>query len=400
MSDQANDPGRNLPWLPAMQFASSSDQYAGVDRIYTERHSFPKAKQTAIPTFPSLTERSTRFAVGDVHPKYDYAYVIQAYISGQDDEMENWTVMYRVDLQEYAIAAGLGTSATWVNLLKKDGYRKSDEYGRDGSTVSWRFVVVNPDDYVAPALNTAHPTDTTAVLVAESIARDGIIGVVNRRYEKLAELSDFRFDEETGDLITTTRQIVATVAAPDPPGDTSRAEITQRALGTSFSLLVTDVIEGGGGSDKPTAYNYYHYIDVEFPRLLEDIAVWSDGGGSYRFEPQTRERYSRKVSMRAYVDFHFPHEIPAQSALFEMRPINWKYNGFSFSINEPGIITDEWDFFSIGGASFEAWTGRESTPTNYTEYAALIGEEVLINERITPWRFNLWRRERFYIVLE
>ncbi len=359
-----------------------------VDRIWSEHQSVQKS--SAYPEKPATGNYAVRFTPGSVHPNNAYFYLVDASIVSTSDTHEEWQLLYRADLKAFATAAGL----TWPDLLAKDRYSKRDEYGDDSSTITWTFDVINPDAYTPPAKNTAHPLVASAVLVAESAQRDGPVSTITRRYEKLASLTDYEQDEETNDWVTTTRQIVFSTSQPDTPSPGT--EVSQRALGTGFSLRVTRTITGGGGASLPTAYEYRDYIDYSFPRLMTDIITYTDGD-SFKFSPQIRSGYSKKMLARISVDFHAA--APTASTLFQLFPADWSYDGFTFDVHENNLITDAWDFSNIGGESVETWTSPASDPT-YTEYTALIGTEVLINERVTPWRFNLWRRMRIYIELE
>ncbi len=386
--EETHDPGRGLPWLPAMQFASKSTAIAQCDRIYSERHSVPAGNKATLPVFPSTTVRATRFVIGTQHPKYSFAYLYDAYVTSRDNEMENWTVLYRIDMLAYCTAAGL----TFPDVLSKDGFRKSDEYGADHTTINWQFVVVNPDNYVEPAYNTAHPDHATAKLVAQALQRDGIIGFVSRRYEKLAALTTWTQDEETRKWISTTKQIVFATGQPADPG--AGVELTRHELGSGFSLDITRTINGG--NEATLGYEYADYIDFERPRLMTDVETLTLDS-EYRFDLKVDSGYVKKIPGRIEVDFQTSN--PSPSALFQMFPVDWAYNGFGFRVHENNLITDEWDFGAISSTSVELLVARASDPT-YTEYVALIGDEVLYIERCTKWRFGLWRRQQVYIILE
>ena len=293
--------------------------------------------------------------------------------------------MYRVDLNALSIAAPV--VGTFPNMLVNDGYQKTDEYGDDSSTITWTFDVINFPAYAKPATNTDHPVISSAKFVSETYLRDGVVARVTRRYEKLAVLYDYEYDEETDDLITTTRQIVHSVAAPTP---IVGANVSQKALGTAFSLLMTKSI-----GSTPTAYEYTDYIDFEFATLVTDIATYTFGS-DFQFEPILRAGFGKKVVARFEVDFHTSQ--PALSTLYQQFAAHIHYNGFTFKLRENNVITDAWNIFN---SPTEEYTTPASSPT-YTEYLALIGTEVLISEQSKPWGafYGLWRRVRIYITLE
>lgn len=393
MADSYRDIARQLGDKASLRFNSKGLQ---IDRTYAESVVIPAALHNPRPT-TSDQRIPPRCVIGSAHPKCAYLKVMDAWRTGGSDQDDNWNIIYRLDVMAFNLATG-STSANWMNGLVNDRQGKDDEYGGDSTVITWQFDVVNAGSYASPTFDTAHPTFSTAKLVAENTQRNGPEMTVTRRYQKLAALVDYEPDEETNDWITTTRQIVFSTSVPSTPSPGT--EVTQRSLGTAFSLRVTRTINGGGGGGVPTAYEYHDYIDFQFPRLLTDIITYTDGS-NFRFSPQVRSAYTKKVNARIAVDFHASE--PSASTLFQLFPVDWSYDGFTFSVHENNLITNQWDFSNIGGESIEVWTGPASDPTyddGVSSYYSLIGSEVLINERVTPWRFNLWRRMRIYITLE
>jgi hypothetical protein len=390
MADQRHQKFEALREAGSFRLNSTSTVAAQVERIYVETHELPTA--AARPPHATAAVRALGFTPGQVHPKNAYAFLVGAELVAMNDTHEVWQTLWKVDMKAYATAAGL----TWPDMLAKDRYSRSNQFGTGSTGITWVFDVVNPDSYVEPAQDgtIAHPLDTDAKLVGETVARNGIEARVTRRYEILAELYDHEFDEETNDPVTITRQIVASTTVPDTPDPGT--SVSQRALGTGYSLRVTRQITGGGVDGVPTSYSYRDNIDFYFPRLLTRIDTYTDGS-DFRFSPIIRAGYRKKVVARIDVDFHLTQ--PADSVVIQLQPTDWNYAGFTFNVQEYDIITDEWDFSNIGGAVIETWTGEESSPT-YTEYLALVGDWHRIAEQIKPWKYNLWRRAQIYIIPE
>lgn len=383
MADSYRDIAQQLrDFNPSLSLVTSGTQY---DRLYSEQRTLTRSGSYIL--YPTTARYVLRpeCVPGVAHPKCNYLILVEAYKTGGDDNNENWQFNYRLDL--HAFAAAVPAIGSFPNMLVEDNKQKVDEYGDDGSVITWSFDVINWSGYTKPDTNTDHPTITDAKLVSETYVRNGVSARVTRRYEKLPVLSDFDYDEETGDLIETTRQIVHSVTAPSP---VVGSNVSQKALGTAFSLLV---IRSIGGT--PTAYDYRDYIDFEFPNLITGIATYIYGS-AFRFEPLLRSGYGKKVVARFEVDFHT--EQPALSALHQQFAVNIHYNGFTFSLRENNVLTDSWNIFN---SPTEEYTTPASSPT-YTEYLALIGTEVLISEKSAPWGawYGLWRRIKIYITLE
>lgn len=94
--------------------------------------------------------------------------------------------------------------------------------------------------------------------------------------------------------------------------------------------------------------------------------------------------------------------------MFQIFPTNINYTGKLFALRFGSVVNNVFVAQANTSSGNPKWgvvvetvTHGASAPT-LTEYQALVtaGTEVLIDEKIGPWKFNLYRRERYYITLE
>lgn len=283
------------------------------------------------------------------------------------------------DVQQQAL--GTEFSARTVRTITAGGTRTDFVVDDEtGATHEVKREVVN-------AITT--PTPVTGSTIRQNALDGAWSRKVSERIVSGGTRTDYEFDEETQSQISIVREIVNSVSAPTEPAGSS---VTQKQLNGAWSLRITRSIPSIGA----LGYQYYDYIDMTIPRLLTGVRTLVFGGES-RFEPLIRGAIHRKVSARVVVDFFNFASDPAPSAVFQFYPTDIDYRGITLQVGIGSVIADAWSFFTTGGVT-EEYTSPESSPT-YTEYLALIGTEVLINERLEPWRFGLKRRSRIYVTL-
>lgn len=362
-----------------------------LDRLYSEQVVINNDTHTRFPT-PTKARVPGRCIIGTYHPSCAYLKLVDAYKTGGDDKHDNWTLLYRLDLQKWAAdAEDTDYAITWPDVLAKDGYSKADEYGDDSSVVTWQFDVINPDDYTPAAKNTAHPLVAAAKLVAESIQRSGPTATVNRRYEKLATLYDYEWDEETRSWLTVTREILARTMATSPDAPSQRTEVSYRALGTAFAMRTNRTI--GAAILTGTRTTSYRYIDYTFPRLHLGVYAFLTGEDAF-FWNDFRAPFSKKIRVKIEVSYHTSSPTPA--TLWQIIPKEAEFSGGILNYALPTCLTDGDTITKTKLGVTEEFTFGASSPTR-SQYEAAIGTWKLINEEIVEWRFGLYRRTQYSI---
>jgi hypothetical protein len=396
MADQKFDRNNGNPAVGSMRLVSQSTDNARVHRLYTETHTL--STSDGRPRHPTTAITLLGFTIGQVHPKNAYAYLIGAEIVEESDTHETWQTIWQTDMKAYATAAGL----SYPNLLARDGYAISDQWGSGSSDITWTFDVVNPESYVTPTPGTVHPLVPTAVLVGHTMNRSGVKGRVVRRYKKLARLIDYSFDPETNDEVTTVREITASVIHTKPPPGMA---LSHSALGTTFYMRTTRAIKATvSGSGKvtpgiPSAYTRRPIFTYTFPRLLMEVRTVLRAGGDVGFWNIYREGFTKRVTARVEVDFH--RTMPPALTLFQPKPNTFYYPGATFNFSVGGALNDATTIRKVSGGVEEILVVPASEVSR-SAYMAMVssGQEALVAAPVTEWRFGLFRRERVYIRLE
>lgn len=245
------------------------------------------------------------------------------------------------------------------------------------------------------------------LVVLDSAIQDTHIDKIARINVSLAVVPSpvrlsYATEQETGGLVATSQQIVMasdTVPTPDPGQD-----VSQRPIGCNLSIRSISSISVPGSREECAT------ILFDFPAILLawDYATLTDNNGNEYFpiEPVIRGSYRKKVAARVVIDYHTTH--PGCSNLFQLFPNRISYNGILFKFSPGTVINDAIVIDPNTSSSNPKWGVLQekfehpaSNPSR-TEYLALVSNstEVLIDEKIGPWKFNLFRRERYYIVLE
>lgn len=183
MATSYADIARSLLDKGSQQFPSKSTAF---DRVYVENKSVDRRGM------PGKVQ--PRFKFGDVHPLNEFLFIVDCYITGADDHFENWSLIYRLDLDKWAEAnpdeAG---GKTGEQLQANSNTVVTFPYEDSSQTIQWTLSIVNPDAapaYAKPAQGTPHPTVPDALFINEQWQRDGALLTVTRSYVKVAEVAE------------------------------------------------------------------------------------------------------------------------------------------------------------------------------------------------------------------
>ncbi len=202
---------------------------------------------------------------------------------------------------------------------------------------------------------------------------------------------DTEYDPETGCKITIARVLATTALTSQTAG----TEVTTKQINAGLFLNVTRSINLTCAN---AGYSTHAYVPFSRPRVLTgaDFIIGEDGL-HLNVNPIATGGYQKLIAGRR--DFVFVATEPALASLFQIIPTYFNYRGTYFNIPWGDMITDEITIFDIGGTFAESVTFAASTPTA-TAYLAAIGTYVRFAMQSTKWRFNLFKSEQLYILLE
>lgn len=210
MADSYRDIAQTLLDRAGLRFQAKGTPY---DVVYTEQETVDRSSAAA--RFPSLAKPHlpAQCVPGARHPKSDYLVLVDAYRNGGDDHHDNWTKLYRVDLQQLE-ADGENAGFTFPDFLANDGVTTQFPYYDDSEDITWQFDVVLPNGdtlvdpegnaivdedgnnlvapnlgYTKPEQGTPHPLVPDALYLNEQWQRNGPVLTVVRHYKKVAPLS-------------------------------------------------------------------------------------------------------------------------------------------------------------------------------------------------------------------
>jgi hypothetical protein len=210
MADSYHDIAQALLDRANLRYQSKGTVY---DVLYSEQATLDRSR--AVSRFPTQDRLTVpdRCVPGAKHPRCTYLVLVDAYRTGGDDHHDNWTLLYRVDLQQFLADKG-DAAQTFPEVLVDDNTSQTDERqggGGEDTVIVWRFDVIlaNADQLGDPSGNplvdpagnalvmpvfgysrpplytTTHPTVTSAILVSETQERSGPVATITRRYAKL-----------------------------------------------------------------------------------------------------------------------------------------------------------------------------------------------------------------------
>lgn len=250
--------------------------------------------------------------------------------------------------------------------------------------------------------------DTVSAMTVVSYTKtDTLVDKIGRASLTLAVVpSDpkitYSTDQETGKIFSISSQIVFSSSVPPDP--VAGQDVTQTPIGCALSMRKVSAIT------LPAAREECTTLLFDFPSLLLDVnfATLTDEADNEYFavHPVIRAGFRKKVTARVLIDYHTTQ--PACSDMFQIFPTNINYTGKLFALRFGSVVNNVFVAQANTSSGNPKWgvvvetvTHGASAPT-LTEYQALVtaGTEVLIDEKIGPWKFNLYRRERYYITLE
>lgn len=151
-------------------------------------------------------------------------------------------------------------------------------------------------------------------------------------------------------------------------------------------------------------------IDFDFPSFLdasEPFFVLDSNGPSVIIPNQTKgrrttvpmERWTQYFSSRPattpiYQFYPRDVEVILDSQIFKIS--NVLCDAFTLTMNYPG----RQDATPGANLTYETFTGdfSETTPST-TEWLDKVGKSILVREEITRWKFNLWKRVQYWLIV-
>lgn len=270
-------------------------------------------------------------------------------------------------------------------------------------------------------------------------------------------LTTKKYDEELGVLITIVESVVLPSHALDTPTATSWSEqvqvderhaiLTTYTLASAWTRSVYETINytfpallaswDGNPANAPVAPDWTPGSGwVSTPQLEA-----TNGRSVFIFYIQTRPAFSAPVHARIYEEIITAAEATTllgigaanviawgstgstgfyttplsqdlgttalRANLYYPRPRDISYSGLMFGLNIPNVICDG-DTLTATSHSSDTYYGPDigesfTYPDSYpslTDYLALIGDTVCIQDDITPWRSGLYKRRRVLIHLK
>jgi hypothetical protein len=207
MADSYRDIAQSLLDRANLRFQSKGTTY---DVVYAEQETIDRPQSVA--RYPGLTRPHVpaQCVPGARHPRCAYLVLVDAYRTGGDDHHDNWTLLYRGDIQQFAVD-GQNPSFAFPDVLANDGATTQFPYFDDSADITWQFDVIFPngdalvdpagnliDDqdgnailaptlgYSRPSQGTPHPLESAALFLNEQWQRSGPVLTVTRHYQKIA----------------------------------------------------------------------------------------------------------------------------------------------------------------------------------------------------------------------
>lgn len=238
------------------------------------------------------------------------------------------------------------------------------------------------------------------------------------------------YDDALGVEVLLTRSVVDPSAAL--PATTGASWSQMRQVDDVHGILETTTLPGGAGSADRT---YYDTVQMTWPRLLVGTTDVQCYNPQNAFEPQQRRSLflmtpnlrspvSELCNARVVENFITAAQVATLEAstpsglgsatqraeLWSPRTVDLLYDGYLFSLNIPDVICDAVNLPAstnsldtyYGYPKTDTFYGRASSPT-YTQYAVMQaadggrGQEVCIEDSVSPFRSGLWRRKRVYV---
>jgi hypothetical protein len=279
----------------------------------------------------------------------------------------------------------------WVNTTRtitlpgrvQTTLRQTEEFG----------LITITQQYVTTAAGTSGVSALGSQTEAEFKPVNGDFGLLTKAsFSAPSSRTDIEFDPETWCKITVVRALATSQTNTQAAG----TEVSSRQINAGLYLNVTRTIDD---TCIDAGYSLLQHVPFDVPRILTGLTFGVGADGlSLAVSPVFRGGYHKQIAGELVVDFSDTEPTP--STLYQIIPKRVQYSGSYFNITFGDMVTDAWsNVGSTGGTFVEVTSWAASSPTA-TAYVADIGTQKLWAERTTRWRFQKYRRERQYIILE
>ena len=233
------------------------------------------------------------------------------------------------------------------------------------------------------------------------------------------DLVSYDEEPETGAVIKITRSVVdaGTTNTTGVAGKFQTVDSVDCYKAIRTTREIVDTV--------PSGYTTYELISVAFPTLMKTVnggtfsdvhhpdGHFSTGSGFlprqkrsvFNLRANVRNGYTKQLRAQVIVDFH--SSLPATQSLFKWKTHDLRYNGTLFSVDIRNVLNDyrvlaantntadTYYGFAVESTDFQA-----SSPMTASTYIAAIGSLCAIKETVQKWKFNLWRRKTYRIIVE
>lgn len=210
---------------------------------------------------------------------------------------------------------------------------------------------------------------------------------------------DYEEDAETGLPVSVTRTFASSL--PSDTSGTARQHQTRRRVN---ELLWMNTVREIDSDILTTSYIEWHEVDFWFPPYLDASTplILLTNGDTVAIMPNKRSDHQAKVSCKFTTTYHT--SIPTLDTLYQFLPIDIHFqftNGLSFTMNN--VITDGATVnIPVSDPTTSTVTAQATWPASEpstTQYLADIGTTKTINDDITRWKFNLFKRVKVEMVI-
>lgn len=207
---------------------------------------------------------------------------------------------------------------------------------------------------------------------------------------------DTEEEPETGKKVTIRREILDVASLPVITYGEARKIKTLKNLDCRKASLVTREIDSSILTHTELEYHnvsYYFpaYLSPDKPFSIATVATSASSIATNRASDHTF-----KIPCRFEITYH--STIPTISEVFQFKPVDLKLDTPDFSVIENDVLVDGGVLSFYSGSFPVTYNIPASSPTA-TEYLQMMadGDEVLIADDVSKWKFNLWKRIKVYM---
>ena len=234
-------------------------------------------------------------------------------------------------------------------------------------------------------------------------------------------LTSYEEEPTTGVRVKVTREVVG--VADTVQNAVVGKSVNVKQVGCGKYVRVTREIDDEGDTGISNKKEIeHHHVEYDFPQYLDPdnpFPKYSTGAGtpespyvdylSYG-NPNLSSTHRLKVPCRFEITYH--KTFPVLSEVFQFKTIDFQSDGWQIistsggvplSFNFSNIITDEFDFVTFmyhqGLHVLTTETIPNSSPnaSNYVDHMR-DGDEAMILEEITKWKYNMYRRVQVFMI--